>query len=179
MVGITSCGRSGPLAQGAAATIALAGIGGAFVNPALQSDAPPAKVAASPDRGPVEPRHGHTAAARPAEDRPGAGRDDRSRTPKGSEDTDRQRPAPAPGGAPEESAPIVNDTPSGTNQPSTGSQPAGGGGSEGGNVESVRGLPQALLDLLPGNGGGAPTLPPAPRLPEVPRIPDLPAAPGV
>ncbi len=73
----------------------------------------------------------------------------------------------------------MNDTPSGTNQPSTGSQPAGGGGSEGGNVESVRGLPQALLDLLPGNGGGAPTLPPAPRLPEVPRIPDLPAAPGV
>jgi HD-GYP domain-containing protein (c-di-GMP phosphodiesterase class II) len=163
-------GGAGPLAQGAAATIAVAGLGGAFLNPTVERDAPPAKVAASPDRAPVELRHGHTA-AQAVDDRPEAGRHGRSRKPNGSGDVDRQAPRTAPDGT-TVGAPPTQPVPTGGSQPTVPTREDGPADPvDGGTVAELR---QALLDLLRSRGGDPPALPEPPALPGAPELPSPP-----
>jgi HD-GYP domain-containing protein (c-di-GMP phosphodiesterase class II) len=169
-VGVLTGGGAGPLTQGAAATLALAGLGGAFVNPALERDAPPAKVAASPDRGPPELRHGHTA-ARAVDDRLEAGRHGRSRKPSGSGDVDRQATRTAPDGTTGGSPP-TQPVPAGGSQPTSPTREDGPADAvDGGTVAELR---QTLLDLLRSRGGDAPALPEPPALPGAPELPSPP-----
>ena len=159
-------GGVGPLGQGVAAAVALAGLGGAVVNPVVDSSPPPAKVGASLRQIPAKSSPGRPAAERAAAPPSGVpaprrrGQRAAPAPPAGANRGNRHGTDQAPGSR--RRAGRSPSTGSGTGAPETGSR-----GTD---------IPAQVLDTLRRQGVEAPALP---ALPGVPQPPALPGAPGL